>query len=505
MSKPFRLDRYPIAFLRPRIQHPYGWVGHIPFAFVLTELFKPARFVELGTDSGNSYLAFCQAISHLGLQTQCTAIDTWRGDEHARFYGEEVFLGLRAYHNPRYAHFSELLRCLFDEAVGRFEDDSIDLLHIDGLHTYEAVKHDFETWLPKMSRRGIVLLHDSEVREREFGVWRFVEELADRYRLFSFSHSNGLTIVQVGDQVEPDVAAFFTLAENDPEAVRAYFEGVAGMLIDPDTSTPVADIAAQGTVACKLYYRQNGEGYDEARSKSQLLSITPAGDRSECRFELSTLRPDAVRIDPANVPGVFGILNLGVERADGSRYIVEPGPGRVLEANGEVIAADQACYLRLVSFHDDPWVEIDLSGFWEGVSPEEPLSLLVGISYDAVLLDAGAQYAARLQDDALVELRARQRVETDYVQLRDAVTACGERLDALTAQQVAERRASQVKWEEFQGFMEQRLSSLDEKMAAQQDKLGDMQSVQQRTLEEAQQRGLRNWLSRQFRRRINRN
>jgi len=180
---------------------PSAWVSHIPFAFWIVDALQPRVLVELGTEGGTSYCAFCQAVDELKIATACYAVDTWEGDAHSGFYDETVFSGLAAYHNARYAGFSSLIRSSFDAAVGHFSDRSVDLLHIDGYHTYEAVKHDFDTWRPKLSPRGVVLFHDTNVRSGDFGVWRFWGEVAQSYPGFEFLHGYGLGVLAVGDEM----------------------------------------------------------------------------------------------------------------------------------------------------------------------------------------------------------------------------------------------------------------------------------------------------------------
>ncbi|HEY4253738.1 MAG TPA: class I SAM-dependent methyltransferase [Roseomonas sp.] len=199
-----------------RIGVPSAWWRHVPFAHWAVAAAAPRLLVELGTHHGVSYSAFCAAVRAARLPTQCFAVDSWTGDPHAGLYGEEVFQDL-VHHQERFADFSRLLRCSFDDALPRFEDGSIDLLHIDGLHTHDAVRHDFEAWLPKLSERAVVLFHDTNVRERDFGVWRLWSALRDRYPSFEFLHGEGLGVLAVGQAPPAAIRTLTGLA--DPQDI----------------------------------------------------------------------------------------------------------------------------------------------------------------------------------------------------------------------------------------------------------------------------------------------
>ena len=204
------------SFSPNSLQPPNAWVGHLPFAAWVIQEIKPKIFVELGTHTGNSYFAFCQSVVENKIPTKCYAVDTWQGDEHAGQYSNDVFVKVNENNQEHYAEFSLLLRMTFDDAVSSFADESIDLLHIDGLHNYEAVRHDFETWLPKLASGAVVMFHDINVRERDFGVWKLWEELQASYpNNLEFLHSHGLGVLQLNNS--PDDRKLEWLLPHSPE------------------------------------------------------------------------------------------------------------------------------------------------------------------------------------------------------------------------------------------------------------------------------------------------
>src|SRR6202040_2231868 len=102
----------------------------------------------------------------------------------------------------------------------------IDLLHIDGYHTYEAASADFARWRPKLSRRGVGLIHDVNVRERDFGTWRLWEELKAQSPSFESLHGHGLGAVAAGPDLPEELRWLFSRSPaypNDESAIRQFF------------------------------------------------------------------------------------------------------------------------------------------------------------------------------------------------------------------------------------------------------------------------------------------
>ena len=213
------------VFARPiRVTDVPSWQSHIPFAFFIIAALRPAVLVELGTHKADSYSAFCQTVKNLELPTRCFAIDTWQGDEHAGNYDDAIYNDVSRHNQTHFADFSTLVRARFEDAVTRFADGSVDLLHIDGLHTYEAVRNDFETWQPKLSDRAIVLFHDTQVRDGDFGVWKFWAELSATYRTQEFRHGHGLGVLAYGTHIATGLEAFFAADAQAWSSMERFFE-----------------------------------------------------------------------------------------------------------------------------------------------------------------------------------------------------------------------------------------------------------------------------------------
>jgi predicted O-methyltransferase YrrM len=116
--------------------------------------------VEIGTASGGALSAFCQIASKDAL---LVSIDL-PGGEFGGAYHEGAISGrsdlARKGQSLRFlrcdSHEQSTRQALLDILAGR----EVDLLFIDGDHTYDGVKADFEMYSALVSPAGIVAFHD---------------------------------------------------------------------------------------------------------------------------------------------------------------------------------------------------------------------------------------------------------------------------------------------------------------------------------------------------------
>lgn len=116
---------------------------------------KNAVVVEIGGYLGASSLFLASAIKERRGQVYC--VDTWTNEgmsEGRRDTFDEFLKNTEPLKN-----FISPLRG-YSVNVGKTFNRKVDLLFIDGDHSYEAVKADVEAWLPKVKNEGMVVFHD---------------------------------------------------------------------------------------------------------------------------------------------------------------------------------------------------------------------------------------------------------------------------------------------------------------------------------------------------------
>ena len=112
--------------------------------------------VEIGTADGYSARLWCDTNPALRL----TCIDPYvpyggrRGPNRNNAVYEQARSTLAAY--PQIT----LLRETSMDAVRKFSDKSIEFLHIDGNHHFDACVMDLVCWVPKVKPGGLITVHD---------------------------------------------------------------------------------------------------------------------------------------------------------------------------------------------------------------------------------------------------------------------------------------------------------------------------------------------------------
>lgn len=160
-----------------------AWRGLEPFAHWLIQTIDPKLTVELGVDYGFSLIELARFN-----QGRTVGVDHFGGDAQAGYRD----IRDEAWANIKESGFSiTLFEIPFDEALDLYKPSSIDILHIDGAHDYESVKHDFDSWLPKVRSGGIILMHDTQSFPNDVG--RFFHSIT--FPKFEILHSHGLGVV----------------------------------------------------------------------------------------------------------------------------------------------------------------------------------------------------------------------------------------------------------------------------------------------------------------------
>jgi cephalosporin hydroxylase len=150
---------------------------------------KPKVVVEIGTNTGGTLFVFTKLAD---TQATVVSIDLPGGkggggypEYKTNFFKSFACAGQQMHFIKSNSHLPETVAQLKTILNNR----EIDFLFIDGDHSYEGVKRDFELYSPFVSPHGIIAFHDTKIYPDEhwIKVGRFWNEIKNKYIFQEFS------------------------------------------------------------------------------------------------------------------------------------------------------------------------------------------------------------------------------------------------------------------------------------------------------------------------------
>jgi predicted O-methyltransferase YrrM len=167
----------------------YGFVSPIQVPWELATLLKVIgnlncrTFLEIGTHRGGAFFAFCQVSSP---SATVISMDLPVYEAYGRKPPYREFV-IRAMAQPGQTFGRILGDSHSEESFARLQRKlrgrKLDFLFIDGDHSYQGVRRDFEMYAPLVRQGGILGFHDivQPVNDPSNEVHRFWGELKSRY------------------------------------------------------------------------------------------------------------------------------------------------------------------------------------------------------------------------------------------------------------------------------------------------------------------------------------
>lgn len=138
------------------------FLGFLEFILLLSDnLLQNSKMIEIGAYTGES----TQIFASTGIFSEINVIEPFKFNESFNNTSiediqkwnkvEEEFKN-----NTRFFNNVNLIKDYSHNVSTIFADKSVDLVYIDGDHSYQAVNKDIELYLPKIKQGGILAGHD---------------------------------------------------------------------------------------------------------------------------------------------------------------------------------------------------------------------------------------------------------------------------------------------------------------------------------------------------------